>query len=590
MTNISFRRSTVVAAVTVLAATATGTAETRSTPRPVSPGSATGARLSESACPTFSWSGTPDAKAYEIVILRIGKDGIGEQVVRAQVAGGARTWTPSAAECHPSESTYAWSLRAITGAGVSAWSESLLFAIAARPTREEVHRAREILMQHHPDGTVGRSVAGVSASADDPESAHVPIHDSTVTPLASNDETEPAYLGRAEPSAISTPTAFALTIDGDLGLEGAVFSNGTPFIHRDGGIVGENTALGLQALTSGVNPQRDTAFGYQALHQNTTGDFNSAAGHRALYSNTAGNHNTAAGSGALESNLTGNWNTALGADALEHNTSGSYNTAAGFDALGGTGGSGNTAIGHQALGGNSGNYNTAAGYQALLQNDGDHNAAAGHLALLINSTGSDNTAIGVEAGRQWTTGDRNIAIGRGAEGAPAESATIRIGGGDFQTSTFIEGIHGTVVAGGVQIVVNAVEKFLGTVVSSRRFKRDVYDLAAAGSGLLELRPVSFRYRKEILPWFDPLSLTPVEYGLVAEEVDEVLPDLVIRDSAGRAEGVRYRLLAPLLLAEVQRQQREILRQEEDFDRQDREFARLCQEDSMECGPGGIQAQ
>ncbi len=346
----------------------------------------------------------------------------------------------------------------------------------------------------------------------------------------------------------------------------------------------QNTFLGTNAGNFTMTGEANTGIGYGALFFNTTGIGNTAAGLGALLDNTSGNYNTALGEGALLDNFTGINNTASGASALQSNSTGHDNTAAGFQALlNNVGGSYNAAIGSEALENNtadqntalgagalqhnsSGSNNTASGEGALFSNtSGFENTANGEVALFFNTTGSDNPAIGTNALQQNTTGSENIGIGLdggfnlttghrniciGNSGAIGESDTIRIGTSFFQSATYIAGISGRDSPGGVTVFVNSDGK-LGTTTSSRRFKEDIREIGQESDGLMRLRPVAFRYRTEI----DPTKLT--QYGLIAEEVAEVYPDLVVFDRDGRPETVRYHLLVPMLLNEVQKDRKTI---------------------------------
>jgi len=278
----------------------------------------------------------------------------------------------------------------------------------------------------------------------------------------------------------------------------------------------------------------NTALGAGALSSNTTGVANTALGSNALLSNTTGFANTAMGDSALINNTTGADNTALGFHALFNNTTGTNNTATGDGAL---------------LSNTTGNTNTATGFAALVSNTtGSGNTATGMQALFSNTTGNENTALGFDAGLRVTTGSNNIHIGN--QGADTDAALIRIG--SVQTATFIAGIRGvtTGVNDAVTVLIDSNGQ-LGTTSSSRRVKTDILDLGDQSRALHQLRPVSFRYRSH-----PPDG--PVEYGLIAEEVVEIYPDLVVRDSDGQPNGVRYHVLPAMLLNELQRQQREIV--------------------------------
>jgi hypothetical protein len=263
--------------------------------------------------------------------------------------------------------------------------------------------------------------------------------------------------------------------------------------------------------------------------------------------------NTALGDGALESNTTGIDNTAVGVDALESNTTGSSNTAVGVDALQiNTTGDDNTALGSAALSDNTtGSGNTAVGGGALPANTtGNNNTALGGFALENNTTGGNNTALGFLAGLSVTTGNNNIHIGN--QGTDGDTALIRIGTVGTHTATFIAGIAGQTSPSGLAVLVNGAGH-LGTTTSSRRAKDEIRDMGVASDGVLKLRPVTFRYKPE---HDDGARLA--QYGLIAEEVAEIFPELVVLDKDGQPSGVRYHVLPAMLLNELQRQQREIV--------------------------------
>src|SRR6266540_1301036 len=302
-----------------------------------------------------------------------------------------------------------------------------------------------------------------------------------------------------------------------------------------------NTANGALALFSNTDGDYNTADGAQALLINTSGEGNTATGYQALLSNTTGGLNTAVGMQALFSNLDGGGNTAVGTQALSSNASGFSNTAVGTLALFfNDTGDDNTAVGIGALGFNiDGFQNTAIGSQALLSNTtGINNTAIGHFAL-GNTTGQGNIGVGAFAGQNLTTGDFNIDIFN--VGVAGESNTIRIGNAT-QTATYIAGISGAVVPGGVTVIVDA-GGHLGTVVSSQRFKDGIEPMDKASEAILALKPVTFRYKKEI----DPKSIP--QFGLVAEDVEKVNPDLVARDAKGEVCTVRYDAVNAMLLNE-----------------------------------------
>src|SRR5262245_57311437 len=232
----------------------------------------------------------------------------------------------------------------------------------------------------------------------------------------------------------------------------------------DGGYANGNTAEGTDALFSLTTGFHNTANGFQALAHNTTGFQNAANGFQALLNNTTGFHNTANGFLALVRTTTGNHNTANGDRALEGNTTGNDNTT-----------------------------------------DGAHSLGA-------NTTGSGNIALGFGAGANLTTGNNNIEIGNA--GIAGEANTIRIGTVGTQLKTFIAGIHGATAAGGAAVFVTSSGQ-LGMLPSSQCFKDEIKPMGEASEAILMLKPVSFRYKKEI----DPAGIS--QFGLVAEDVEKI---------------------------------------------------------------------
>jgi len=308
-----------------------------------------------------------------------------------------------------------------------------------------------------------------------------------------------------------------------------------------------NTAQGLEAFAANTTGTNNTALGLYALNANTQGYANTATGSRALALNTIGWENTANGYAALNLNTLGAQNTAIGANALVSNGIGNSNSAVGYAALqSNTSGINNTAFGVSALGSNTTGYgNAAQGYSALGANTtGIRNTAVGNGAL-IASTGSYNIALGWSSGYNLASGNNNIEIGN--LGAINENGTIRIGSAGTHMATYIAGITGTQITGSAVYITASGQ--LGVLASSERYKTDVANMEPSARRLDQLRPVTFKLKS------DPTGT--VQYGLIAEEVARVYPELVIRNADGKIDGVRYEELTPLLLNVVQQQQREL---------------------------------
>ncbi|HXK21815.1 MAG TPA: tail fiber domain-containing protein [Myxococcota bacterium] len=355
---------------------------------------------------------------------------------------------------------------------------------------------------------------------------------------------------------------------GNVSRHGALFvhttgSSGSVFMGQHAGNAStsgaSNSAFGAYALHYNTTGNANSAVGVAALYSNTTGYGNSAIGQRALFANTTGNWNSAVGSNALASSTSGGSNSAFGAGALGHNTLGRYNTAAGINALSfNTIASSNSAFGQNTLTNNyapSACCNSAFGSGALQSNvSGSSNSAFGLGALGSNSSGARNVAVGQSAGANQTTGSDNLYLAN--SGVAAESGQIKIGTAGTHTRAFIAGIRGvtTVNANAIPVLIDSAGQ-LGTASSSRTVKKDIRDMGDTTARLLELRPVTFRYREQ-QPTLPDGSDAPPEYGLVAEEVAEVFPDLVVYDDEGKPFTVKYHELAPMLLNEMKRQQRE----------------------------------
>jgi hypothetical protein len=350
----------------------------------------------------------------------------------------------------------------------------------------------------------------------------------------------------------------------------ALFSNSTNGQNSGN----DNTAVGFIALATNSEGSENTAVGGRALRDNMGGSDNTAVGFEALFHNTEttdagpGNNNTAVGSFALAGNQTASNNTAVGFDALQNN------------ALGG----GNVAIGAAALSTNqTGFSNTAVGANALTVNNpvmgiggGIQNTAVGFDALFNNTTGFENIAVGFNAGSNITIGGDNIDIGNSGGGS-GESDTIRIG--LEQTATFIAGIRGATTGNNdaVAVVIDSNGQ-LGTISSSRRYKTEIKPMNKASESILALKPVSFRYKVH-------KDATP-QFGLIAEEVAEVNPDLVVRDKEGKPYTVRYDAVNAMLLNEFLKEHRTVQEQGQELQKQAATIAK--QEKQIEALTAGLQ--
>jgi Chaperone of endosialidase len=333
----------------------------------------------------------------------------------------------------------------------------------------------------------------------------------------------------------------------------------------DGGLSNGNTAEGHGALESLTTGGQNTAIGADALLQNTIGNTNTASGFWALKNNTTGDANTASGQYALVNNTTGSINVADGKSALRDNTSGRENMAAGIRTR-----ESNT----------TGDQNTAVGAFALRKiTTSRFNTAIGSHAIEYLTVGDNNIALGYTSGFHLTTGSNNIDIGN--LGIADESATIRIGSAS-QVRTFIAGISGSTIAG-TTVEVNA-EGRLGVSPSAARFKEQIKPMDKASEALFALKPVTFRYKKEV----DPAARS--QFGLVADEVEKVNPDLVVRDEKGKPYSVRYNQVNAMLLNEFLKEHRTVQEQGATITRQRKDFevAITRQQKQIEALTAGLQ--
>src|SRR5579884_870037 len=336
---------------------------------------------------------------------------------------------------------------------------------------------------------------------------------------------------------------------------------------------GFNTADGDHALFNVTTGVGNAAFGWYSLFANSDGAFNTGVGAGTLALNVGnqstgeGTQNTAVGAVALLLNSRGHGNTAVGASALLSNDStgngvASFNSAFGSEALkNNTDGFQNTAVGADALFSNTtGGLNTAVGDAALFSNTtGGLNTAVGYAALVNNTTSNGNTAVGADALGNNTTGNGNVAIGASAGvGIFTASNVIAIGNSvpatDVSNTTWITNIFGvTTINSTTAPVIVSQDGQLGTISSSARFKKDIADMGKSSETILSLRPVTFHYKND--------TSAVAQFGLIAEEVEKVDPDLIIRDKEGKPYSVRYEAVNAMLLNEFLKEHKKVEQQQ-----------------------------
>jgi hypothetical protein len=359
----------------------------------------------------------------------------------------------------------------------------------------------------------------------------------------------------------------------------------------DGGYPGYNTAEGLNALAPAIPGVWNTAIGGYALSSSAPGGIgNTAVGLNSLRHNSTGDFNSALGVNSLLFNSTGNQNVGIGYQALDLNTAGNCNTAVGFQTLFANKANSNVAVGYQALLSNTtGFFNVAVGYQALLSNsNGLGNNAFGIGALGSHTTGNDNTAIGGNALHFNIIGQSNTAVGDSALQNATTSGNTALGisaginvntannvicigspGLDVSNSCFIGRIRGvtTVNANAIPVLIDSAGQ-LGTASSSRRYKKEIKPMDSASESILALKPVTFHYKSDG-------TGTP-QFGLIAEEVAEVNPDLVVREK-GEIYTVRYDAVNAMLLNEFLKEHRKVEEQNRKIQEQEATITQLKKE-------------
>ena len=320
---------------------------------------------------------------------------------------------------------------------------------------------------------------------------------------------------------VSFLTGFAFLQPAHSGTNNTAFGDGA--LENNQG--NNNTAFGHSPLRFNIFGKQNTATGAFALNKNDLGDDNTATGFQAMLESGTGSRNTATGQSALQHNGTlGNDNTATGASALYRNTHGFSNTASGASSL---------------FANTTGSRNMAAGFQALHRNTtGERNTAIGDGSLSNNTIGSFNVALGAGAGSGVITANDVICIGRAVNG-------VNVSG-----TCFIGNIRGVTTqnANALPVVIDGAGQ-LGTVASSERFKKDIAIMGQASEGILSLRPVTFHYKTDG-------ENTP-QFGLIAEEVAKVNPNLVVRDENGEIYTVRYEAVNAMLLNEFLKEHRKV---------------------------------
>jgi hypothetical protein len=366
----------------------------------------------------------------------------------------------------------------------------------------------------------------------------------------------------------------------------------------DGCYPGFTTAEGCNAVQNLTTGAGNTGVGWHSLFGTSTGNYNTGVGAGTLVINN-GDSNTATGAAALLLNTSGTQNTAVGTDAMVHNDTGTDNTAVGAFALfNNIDGSGNTAVGVNALFSHTavGPASCAFGGLALYSDQtGQGNSAFGGSALYSNISGGFNTAVGTGA-LAFSNGGYNIALGvNSGSNVTTASSVICIGasGANVDNSFFVANVYSNVqpIVGTDpdSVTITSSGRLGRGNVSSRRYKHDIQPMEKASEVLYALKPVSFRYNKE----YD--AMQTLAFGLIAEEVAEVYPDLVGRNPEGEPESVRYEQVNAMLLNEFLKEHKKVQELEATMAQQRKSFeSRLAQQqtqiESLSAGLQKVSAQ
>jgi len=497
-------------------------------PLGVSPGGGSGDAVVGTAFPTFSWSAVEEAVGYRLEIFKEVEGALsheemsekGELVIGVEIPAPALSWTPSGTEALKTGESYIWYVKALDSEGKGNWSFGNRFrmdAAVALNGMEEAVREK-------------------------------------VTEYAKTDtEFREAIRQIIEQSSSLTDGGTSAAGDGDL-----------PAAGRLGGMEGTSvTSYGLDAGTTGsANTFIGRAAGYYntgyyntflgdlAGYSNTTGNYNTFLGDSAGYFNTTGNFNTFLGDSAGYSNTTGNNNTFLGDYAGYYNTTGNYNTFLGdFAGISNTTGNSNTFLGHYA-----GYSNTTGHYNTFL----------GDYAGVSNTTGNYNTFLGDYAGYSNTTGYRNVFLGYQAGYNETGSDRLYIHNSDSTSPLIYGDFNGrTIQINGSLNIADA------SAASDISFKRDIKPLEGSLEKVTSLKGVSFAWRTDQYP--EKGFRDGRQIGLIAQDVEKVLPELVKTDKDGK-KSLSYDKLTAVLVEAVKAQQKEIAAQEARLEKQAAEIA------------------
>ena len=551
---------------------------------PVSPGGKEGLTVTGQTCPSFSWSAAADAAAYRLEIYElvtdyaISRDQIRQTalpVIIKEIPAPAFSWTPSVGECLARGVNYVWYVQGLNAGAEGLWSEGRVFGIEPQALSVEQKEAvQEVLREYlETDSSAGKTDATDTTSGGATPEGKTTSNISV--PMTATEGTYNTLLGNGAGAALTTPLT------------------GSEFVTFIGSLAGNrnstgayNTFVGRRAGYLNTTGSNNNFFGYAAGNSNNGSD-NSFFGHNAGYSNTTGYNNSFVGKEAGYSNTTGDYNSFVGYNAGYFTSTGGDNSFFGGGAgLYNTTGIANSFVGKEAGYSNTtGGFNSFVGYNAGHNNStGNYNASFGHNAGFFSSTGYNNSFFGNAAGFN-NTGSNNVFLGSMAGITEIGSDKLYIdncytgdtpatGGQCTQPLIYGEFDNRVVKIDGSLSIVSVATP------SDIRYKKEIHPLESSIEKVLELRGVTYEWDKDKVKGAGYKSGRQI--GLIAQEVEKVLPELVHTDSNGY-KTLSYDKLAPVLIEAVKEQQTMIKEQQSDMKRKDARIKKLEKERALITG-------
>ena len=497
---------------------------------PVSPGELIG-----ESCPTFSWSAAENAAAYRIEVYeQIAAKATHDElqmiimpVISREIAAPALSWTPGSGECLARGISYLWFVQGVNTEGEGLWSAGRGFSVDPSVLTIEQQDAVQTVLKEYLSGD---SISKATAAPSTKEGSSGSKTAAAISPMLVVEDGSNTFVG----------TNAGISVTGLLA----------------------DTFIGGDAGKQNTSGWANTFVGYQAGYENTTSENNTFVGHVSGQKNTTGTDNTFIGNGAGQYNTTGHYNTFIGSGAgtatLANPLTNGYNSFLGYQA-----GKSNT------IGGSNGFFGARAGYSNI---NGFYNVFVGQQAGYSNISGSNNVFLGEGAGYSNATGQRNIFIGDGAGFCETGSDKLYIDntyyGGCSQPLIYGEFVNRIVKIDG------RLEMITVTTPSDARYKKDIIPLESSLDKVLHLQGVSYLWRAGELKGagFEKGR----QIGLIAQEVEKIVPELVYTDAKGY-KSLSYDKLLPLIIEAIKEQQVKITEQQKEMKERDARIRKLEKE-------------